>query len=545
MSAKNSVSSNENTVPTTAPEKGGSREEKKTSRETSPLGNPQKSSAGSGVPGRKIGFDAEKYVKLQAKNIKERLQKIGGKLYLEMGGKLFDDYHASRVLPGFAPDLKIRMLSELKDDLEILVAVNARDLKAKQRADIGISYEDEVLRLVDVFRAAGFKVDNVVLTQFEDDNHVARDFRRRLQKAGLKAARHRRIPGYPSDTKRIVSEDGLGKNDYVETERDLVVVTAPGPGSGKLATCLSQLYHDNRRGISSYYAKFETFPVWNLALDHPVNLAYEAATADLDDVNMIDPFHLVAYGEQTINYNRDVEVFPLLSLLLREVSGESMYKSPTDMGVNMVGYCISDDDACRDAARQEIIRRYYRALVDEKKAEAEAQASERIAIIMTKLGLSRTDRAVVEPALEKEKATHQPAAAIQLPSGEIITGKTSELLGCSSAMLLNALKVLAGIDDSVKLLSPEAIMPIQNLKTEHLGSANPRLHTDEVLIALAVSASTDQHAADALAQLRNLRGCDVHTTTILGSVDEGIFRNLQVNVTSEPKYQRKTLFRKS
>ncbi|OCA94898.1 DUF1846 domain-containing protein [Actinobaculum suis] len=489
-------------------------------------------------------FDAEKYIRLQSQEIKERRDSIGGKLYLELGGKLFDDYHASRVLPGFAPDLKIRMLEELKDELEILVVVNAKDLKNKQRADIGITYEDEVLRLVDIFQGAGFLVQNVVLTQYEEGNREARNFRRRLQKAGLRAPRHRRIAGYPSDTKLVVSEEGLGQNEYVETARDLVVVTAPGPGSGKLATCLSQLYHDNKRGISSYYAKFETFPVWNLPLDHPVNLAYEAATADLDDVNMIDPFHLVAYGKQTVNYNRDVEVFPLLSLLLREISGETRYQSPTDMGVNMVGYCIADDAACQAAARAEILRRYYRALVEEKKTESAPHASERIALIMAKLGLEPGMRKVVPPALAKEKATHQPAAAMQLPDGTIITGKTSKLLGCSSAMLLNALKILAGIDDRVKLLSPEAIAPIQNLKTEHLGSLNPRLHTDEVLIALAVSASTNELAAKALAQLRNLRGCDVHTTTILGSVDESIFRNLGINVTSEPKYQRKTLYRK-
>lgn len=489
-------------------------------------------------------FDAEKYIRLQSQEIKERRDSIGGKLYLELGGKLFDDYHASRVLPGFAPDLKIRMLEELKDELEILVVVNAKDLKNKQRADIGITYEDEVLRLVDIFQGAGFLVQNVVLTQYEEGNREARNFRRRLQKAGLRAPRHRRIAGYPSDTKLVVSEEGLGQNEYVETARDLVVVTAPGPGSGKLATCLSQLYHDNKRGISSYYAKFETFPVWNLPLDHPVNLAYEAATADLDDVNMIDPFHLVAYGKQTVNYNRDVEVFPLLSLLLREISGETRYQSPTDMGVNMVGYCIADDAACQAAARAEILRRYYRALVEEKKTESAPHASERIALIMAKIGLEPGMRKVVPPALAKEKATHQPAAAMQLPDGTIITGKTSKLLGCSSAMLLNALKVLAGIDDRVKLLSPEAIAPIQNLKTEHLGSLNPRLHTDEVLIALAVSASTNELAAKALAQLRNLRGCDVHTTTILGSVDESIFRNLGINVTSEPKYQRKTLYRK-
>lgn len=492
-----------------------------------------------------IGFDREKYIRLQSAKIKERREQIGGKLYLEMGGKLFDDYHASRVLPGFTPDNKIAMLGELRDELEIIVAVNAHDLTAKRRADTGISYEGEVLRLVDVFREAGFLVNNIVITQYEESNQEAKAFRRRCLHSGLKVSRHRRIPGYPSNTDLILSKDGLGRNEYAETERDLVVVTAPGPGSGKLATCLSQIYHDHQRGITSSYAKFETFPVWNLPLDHPVNLAYEAATADLDDLNMIDPFHLVAYGQQAVNYNRDVEVFPLLALMLRRLLGESPYKSPTDMGVNMVGYCISDDDACRAAAQQEIIRRYYNALVsEEKKGDGNDHDSTRIALIMGKLGLARTDRPVVAPALAVEKCTKAPGSAIQLKDGQIITGKTSELLGCSAAMLLNALKVLAGIDDRVQLLAPSSIAPIQTLKTEYLGSKNPRLHTDEVLIALSVSAASDPNAAHALEQLPELRGCDVHVTTILGTVDEGVFRHLGVNVTTEPVFRKKGLFRK-
>ena len=491
------------------------------------------------------GFDPDRYIKLQSQHIEERRKSIGGKLYLEMGGKLFDDFHAARVLPGFTPDNKIAMLEKLKDEIEIVVAINAKDLqRQKVRADLGIPYEEDLLRLVDVFRDRGFLVNNIVLTQMDETNGNARTFKNRLERLGLKVARHRTIKGYPADTAHVVSKNGFGKNDYIQTTRDLVLVTGPGPGSGKLATCLSQIYHDHRAGIRSGYAKFETFPVWDLPLDHPVNLAYEAATADLDDVNMIDPFHLAAYGTQAVSYNRDVEVFPLLAMLFKELAGESPYKSPTDMGVNMVGQCISDDEACREAARQEIIRRYYKALVEERREESDPTVSERIALLMGKLGITRTNRKVVQPALDVERRTKQPASAIQLADGTIVTGKTSELLGCSAAMLLNALKVLAGIDDDVQLLSPTSIEPIQSLKTNHLGSKNPRLHTDEVLIALSVSANFDEFARRALDELQNLRGCEVHTTTILGSVDEGIFRNLGVHVTSEPEYQVKSLYRK-
>ncbi|WP_276771040.1 DUF1846 domain-containing protein [Lawsonella clevelandensis] len=492
-----------------------------------------------------VGFDRQKYIDLQSRHIKERRAQFGGRLYLEMGGKLFDDMHASRVLPGFTPDNKILMLESLKDEMEILVVLNAEDLtRNKVRADLGISYEEDVLRLIDVFRSRGFLVDNVVITRWNDDNAQAQEFRRKLDHMGITVTRHYPIAGYPNKISRILSDDGYGKNEYVETTRDVVVVTAPGPGSGKMAVCLSQIYAENQQGMKSGYAKFETFPIWNLPLDHPVNVAYEAATADLEDANIIDPFHLAAYGEQVVSYNRDADVFPVLKQLLEGVMGASPYQSPTDMGVNMAGYCISDDDVCRKAARQEIIRRFYHAQVYEKQQELEPTQSERIALLMSKMKLSTEDRAVVTPALEVAAATEAPAAALQLADGTIITGKTSPLLGCSSAMLLNALKYLAGIPHEVELLARESIEPIQTLKTQHLGSRNPRLHTDEVLIALSVSANTDDYARRALAQIHALRGCDVHTTTILGSVDTGIFRNLGVLVTSEPVYQRKSLYRK-
>ena len=496
-------------------------------------------------PGARIGFDREKYIELQSRHIQQRREEIGGKLYLEMGGKLFDDHHASRVLPGFTPDNKIAMLERLRDELEILVCLNAKDLeRQKVRADLGITYEDDVLRLIDVFRERGFLVENVVLTQLEEKNHIAHAFIERLQRLGLTVARHGVIPGYPQDTARIVSEQGFGANEYTITSRDLIVVTAPGPGSGKLATCLSQIYHDHQRGIPSGYAKFETFPIWDLPLEHPVNLAYESATADLDDLNLIDPFHLAAYGTQVTSYNRDVEVFPLLRTLLEKLTGSSPYASPTDMGVNLAGSCITGDEVCREAARQEIIRRYYKALMHERIQDEDDVVSQRIGMVMSKAGCSPSDRSVVEPALAVEARTGEPGAAIELADGTIVTGKTSALLGCSAAMLLNALKHLAGLDDAVQLLSPSSIEPIQTLKTEHLGSRNPRLHTDEVLIALSVSASSDENARRAVDQLRSLAGCDVHTTTILGTVDEDIFRNLGISVTSEPRFLRKALYHK-
>ena len=492
-----------------------------------------------------IGFDRDKYINLQTEQILARRRQFGGKLYLEFGGKLFDDMHAARVLPGFTPDNKIVMLEKLAHEVEVVVVISALDLaNNKVRADLGIPYDADVLRLIDAFRSYGLFVGSVVISQITEDNRQARNFKRKLERLGLKVYRHFPIKGYPNNVSLIVSDEGYGRNEYIETTRDLVVVTAPGPGSGKMAACLSQLYHDYKRGITSGYAKFETFPIWNLPLDHPVNVAYEAATADLDDVNVIDPFHLAAYGQQVVNYNRDVEVFPVLNRLFEQILGHSPYRSPTDMGVNMVGYCISDDEVCRSASKQEVIRRYYKALVMERREELEPAQSDRIALLMSSLGVSSQDRPVVGPALELERRTKAPAAAIELPDGQIITGKTSALLGACSAMLLDALKALAGIDDEVKLFAPEAIGPIQTLKTKHLGSRNPRLHTDEVLIALSVSANADENARRALAELHRLRGCDVHTTVILGSVDEGIFRNLGVQVTSEPIYQSKALYKK-
>ena len=493
----------------------------------------------------RIGFDRDTYLRLQSQHIAQRRADFGGKLYLEFGGKLIDDMHASRVLPGFTPDNKVVMLKELADDVEIIVAVNAKDFqRRKVRADLGTTYDDEVLRHIDEFRDYGLYVGSVVITQWTDDNREAKSVKQKFERLGITVYRHFPIPGYPNDVARIVSDEGYGANEYIETTHDLIVVTAPGPGSGKMATCLSQLYHDHKRGIRSGYAKWETFPIWNLPLDHPVNIAYEAATADLDDVNMIDPFHLEAHGEKTVNYNRDVEIFPVLQRLFTQILGESPYQSPTDMGVNMAGKSICDDDACREASKQEVIRRYYKALVTEKKELSEPVQSERIALLMSKLSITPTDRPVVPPTVALAKSTGAPAAAIELADSQIVTGKTSALLGCSSAMLLNALKVLAGIDSEVDLLSPDAITPIQTLKTQHLGSANPRLHTDEVLIALAVSASTDDNARRALECLGELKGCDVHTSTILGSVDEGIFRSLGVQVTNEPVYATKSLYRK-
>lgn len=490
-----------------------------------------------------IGFDRDAYVQMQSKHISERRKAIGGKLYLEMGGKLFDDHHASRVLPGFTPDNKIAMLERIKDEVEIVVCVAAGDLvRQKVRADLGITYEDEVLRLIDVFRERGFLVDNVVITQYENGADQADAFRDKLERLGVTVSLHRVIPGYPNDISRIVSADGFGRNDYVATSRDVVVMTAPGPGSGKLATCLSQVYLENQRGIPAGYAKFETFPIWNLPLEHPVNLAYEAATVDLDDINVIDQYHLAAYGKQVSSYNRDIEVFPLLKALLQEATGTEPYQSPTDMGVNMAGYCISDDDACRYAANQEIIRRFLAAQVDARRGDVDPAVPDRAANVMRKAGLTVADRPVVGPALAVAERTGNPGAALELPDGEIVTGKTSDLLGPSAAVLLNALKKLAGIDDEVHLLSPDAIEPIQTLKTRYLGSRNPRLHTDEVLIALSASASADENARLALEQLQSLRGCDAHITTILGSVDEGIFRSLGVLATTEPQYWRKALY---
>ena len=487
----------------------------------------------------KIGFDNEKYLALQAEHIRQRMSQFGGKLYLEFGGKLFDDYHASRVLPGFQPDSKIRMLETIRDDVEIVIAICAGDIeKNKTRGDLGIGYDQDVLRLIDVFRGLGFYVGSVVITQYAGQP-AADAFIHRLTALGVRSCRHYPIAGYPSDVAHIVSDEGLGKNDYIETSRSIVVVTAPGPGSGKMATCLSQLYHDHKRGIRAGYAKYETFPIWNLPLKHPVNLAYEAATADLNDVNMIDPFHLEAYGKTTVNYNRDVEIFPVLSAIFEGIFGECPYKSPTDMGVNMNGFCIMDDEACREASRQEIIRRYYQALgkiVDDESARSEAY---KIELIMKQAKITTEDRPVVPAALSLARSLGAPAAALELPDGKIVLGKTKELLGASAAVLLNAIKELGGIDHDLDLISPESIAPIQELKVRYLGSTNPRLHTDEVLIALSTCAATDQNARTALEQLPKLRGCQVHTSVLLSDVDTNIFKKLGIELTCEPVQEDK------
>lgn len=491
-----------------------------------------------------IGFDSKKYLTMQSERISERINDFGGKLYLEFGGKLFDDFHAARVLPGFAPDNKIIMLQELKDMVEIVVVINSNDiLKNKLRADIGITYDADVLRLIDIFRSKGLYVGSIVLSQFSQDNAAAKAFQSRVEKLGLKVYRHYTIKGYPNNIPFIVSDEGYGKNEYIETTKQLVVITAPGPGSGKMATCLSQLYHDYKRGLKSGYAKYETFPIWNMPLDHPVNMAYEAATADLNDINLLDPWHLSAYGEKAVNYNRDVEIFPVLNNLFQKLMGESPYKSPTDMGVNMAGFCISDDEICREAGKQEILRRYFKAQESLRKGLSDNEEEvEKIALLMDNLKLKPSDRAVAAAALEREKISGEPCAALQLPNGKVITGKTSELLGCSCAVLLNALKELSDIPDDIRLISPLAIQPIQELKTKYLGGQNPRLHTDEVLIALSISAATSDLAQKAMKQLPLLSGCQMHTTTILSPADERTLRRLGLEVTCEPIYSTKKLF---
>lgn len=493
---------------------------------------------------KKIGFDNDKYLEIQSKHIQHRIAQFDNKLYLEMGGKLFDDFHASRVLPGFLPDSKIKMLTQLSDQVEIVIVINATDIeKSKVRGDIGITYDADVLRLIDAFRGNGLYVGSVVIAQYSGQS-TADTFHKRLESLGVKVFLHYPIDGYPSNIPHIVSDEGFGKNQYVETTRPLVVVTAPGPGSGKMATCLSQLYHEFKRGVKAGYAKFETFPIWNLPLGHAVNLAYEAATADLNDVNMIDPFHLEAYGKTTVNYNRDVEAFPVLNAILEKISGTSPYKSPTDMGVNMAGNCIIDDEACQEASRQEIIRRYYHTMCDQRLGRVDESAVVKLEMLMSRAGVSVNDRPVVAAALQRAEATEMPAAAIELPDGTVITGKTSSLLGASAAALLNALKALGGIDHRIPLIAPNVIEPIQNLKTHHLGNHNPRLHTDEVLIALSICATLNPVAGLALSQLSKLRDCEAHSTVILSSVDETTFRKLGVRLTCEPRYQTKKLFHK-
>ncbi len=483
----------------------------------------------------KIGFDNEKYLKIQSEHIKERIGQFGDKLYLEFGGKLFDDYHASRVLPGFAPDSKLQMLMQLSDVAEIVIAISAADIeKNKVRGDLGITYDEDVVRLIGEFEKKGLYVGSVAITQFTGQR-AAEQFKEKLEKRGISVYLLYRIEGYPANIPLIVSEDGFGKNDYIKTTRPLVVITAPGPGSGKMATCLSQLYHENLRGIKAGYAKFETFPIWNLPLKHPVNLAYEAATADLNDVNMIDPFHLEAYGETTVNYNRDIEIFPVLNAIFEGIYGENTYyKSPTDMGVNMAGFCIVDDEACCEASKMEIIRRYYSAvnkLIREQAGENEVY---KIELLMKQAKITTDDRKVTVAAKNRAKELMVPTAAIELDDGSIITSKTTDLLGASAALLLNALKHLAGIAHDKKLIRPEAIAPIQELKVRFLGGKNPRLHTDEVLIALALSAASNEDAKKALEQLPALRGCQVHTSVMLSEVDSRMFKKLGVDLTSEP-----------
>ena len=484
----------------------------------------------------RIGFDNDKYLAMQSAHIRERIAQFDNKLYLEFGGKLFDDYHASRVLPGFQPDSKLQMLLQLKEQAEVVIVISAEDIVAnKMRGDYGITYDVDVLRLIDAFQGVGLFVGSVCVTKFTDAPEVTA-FEQKLNRLGIRTFRHYKIPGYPNDVNHIVSDDGYGKNDYIETERPLVVITAPGPGSGKMAVCLSQLYHEYKRGVKAGYAKFETFPIWNLPLKHPVNLAYEAATADLNDVNMIDPFHLEAYGKTTVNYNRDVEIFPVVNAMFELIAGKSPYRSPTDMGVNMAGNCIIDDEVCREASLNEIVRRYFKCLCDQKASGVVKQERFKLELLMNQAGIALGERAVEKRAHACSDATGgQPAAAIELADGTIVVGKNGPLLGAASSALLNALKKLAGIDQEIDLVSAHAIEPIQTLKTTYLGSKNPRLHTDEILIALSSSVSENEYAAKAMEQIPNLKGCDIHSTVILSSVDADTLKKLGMYLTCEPK----------
>ena len=491
---------------------------------------------------KKIGFDNEKYIALQSEKILERINSFGGKLYLEFGGKLFDDYHASRVLPGFMPDSKLRMLEKLKDRAEIVLVISANDIeKNKRRGDLGITYDLESLRLIDAFRSIGLYVGSVVITYFAAQP-AAEAFQKKLESLGIKVYRHYPIPNYPSNIPFIVSDEGYGKNEYIETTRELVVITAPGPGSGKMATCLSQLYHEQKRGVRAGYAKFETFPIWSIPLNHPVNIAYEAATADLNDVNMIDPYHLEAYGKSTVNYNRDIEIFPVLNAMFEKIYGTSPYKSPTDMGVNMAGFCITDDEACRQASYDEIIRRHFAAKCALRQGQSDGNDVYKIELIMSKLGIEDEMRSCTTSARKKADETGEPAMAMELSDGRIVTGKTTDLLGPGSAVLLNALKLLAGIPKETLLISPTIIEPIQRLKVNHMGNKNPRMHTDELLIALSICATTDENAARALEQLENLKDAEVHSTVLLARVDENVFKKLGTNLTCDPVYQTKNLY---
>ncbi len=490
----------------------------------------------------KIGFDNEKYIRLQSQKIRDRIDRFGGKLYMEFGGKLFDDFHAARVLPGFEPDSKVKMLMQLSDQAEIVIVINADAIeKNKRRGDLGITYDLDTLRLIDAFRGIGLFVGSVVITCY-NGQHAADVFEKRLSSLGVKVYKHYPIADYPSNIPLIVSDEGFGKNDYIETSRSLIVVTAPGPGSGKMATCLSQLYHEHKRGVTAGYAKFETFPIWNIPLKHPVNLAYEAATADLNDVNMIDSYHLEAYGETTVNYNRDIEIFPVLNAMMERIMGNSPYKSPTDMGVNMAGYCIFDEDVITEACGQEVLRRYYNALCSVRQGMSDSHEVAKLELLMSQMGITTANRPVVAAALNKAEETGAPAVALQFEDGTIVTGKTSSLLGASAAVLLNALKHLGGISDDMDIISHVVIEPIQTLKTAYMGNHNPRLHTDEVLIALSICGATSPVAALAVEQLSKLKGCEAHSSVILSNVDENVFRKLGVNITYEPKYQTKKLY---
>ena len=493
---------------------------------------------------KNIAFDSEQYLNLQRDHILERISQFDGKLYMEFGGKMLEDFHAARVLPGYEPDNKIKLLHELRDQVEIVIAINANNIEhSKARGDLGISYDQEVFRLMDKFNDLDLFVGSVVITQYAGQP-AADAFRHELTKNGITSYLHYPIEGYPTAIDRIISPEGMGKNDYIQTSRNLVVVTAPGPGSGKLATCMSNLYHDQINGVTSGYAKFETFPVWNLPLHHPVNLAYEAATADLDDVNMIDPFHLEAYGKTTVNYNRDIEIFPVLKRMLERILGKSPYESPTDMGVNMVGFAIVDNEAAIEASKQEIIRRYYQTLVEFKAERVAASAIKKIELLMNDLGISPQDRKVTLVARQKSEDTGNPALALELPTGQIVTGKTSELFGPSAAVVVNAIKALAGIDKETLLIEPEYVKPIQSLKINHLGNKNPRLHSNELLIALAITAMNNQEADLAMKQLGKLKGSEVHSTVILPEEDKNVFRKLGINVTVDPIYQHKKLYHK-
>ena len=487
----------------------------------------------------RIGFDNDTYITLQAERIRDRISQFGGKLYLEFGGKLFDDYHAARVLPGFEPDSKIRMLQSMTDEVEIVIAINANDIeKSKRRGDLGITYDEELLRLMDAFKGLGFLVGSVVVTQYAGQPS-ADAFCKRLDGLGVKWYRHYPIAGYPYDIDRIVCDEGYGKNDYIETTRPLVVVTAPGPGSGKMATCLSQLYYEHKRGVAAGYAKYETFPVWNLPLKHPVNIAYEAATVDLNDANIIDPFHLEAYGEATVNYNRDVEIFPVLKAMMERIQGESPYQSPTDMGVNMAGYAVVDDEACRDAGKAEIVRRYFQACENLKRTGVGDDEIQTLELLMKQAGVDASYFPARAAALAKEEQTGAPAGAMVLPDGSLVTGRTSDLLGAASSLLINALKRMAGVDDEVYVIGNEALQPICHLKTEHLLSKNPRLHSNEMLIALSISSATDPLAARVIEAASTLRGCDAFFSVIISAADEKLYRTLGINVCCEPKFERR------